>query len=271
MLRRSRALLGVLVGAGCAVVLFPPSAFAGKPKPGSPFAGVQCGQSGTPSCQVSVGTKVVAVGRMGVRPRKGLGGTGPTVLPKGCIGGLRGGGGVCLMPNANGGGGGAGGRPAVAPVVLAQTARRRLVLPSPVIRSSPRPEDLLPVHLPIWLWVGGSVWRPRSATASVPGVTVTATATPSQATWSTGDGGSVVCHGPGTPYAGGDPSRPSPDCGHVYSRSSAGRPGEAFHVTVTVTWAITWAGAGENGTLAPLTTTAAAPFQVAQIPSLNTW
>jgi hypothetical protein len=40
-----------------------------------------------------------------------------------------------------------------------------------------------------------------------------------------GDGSQVVCRGPGTPYSGGDPARPSPDCGHTYQQSSARQPG----------------------------------------------
>lgn len=83
-----------------------------------------------------------------------------------------------------------------APVVLAWRALSRLNLPSPVIRVNPTGQQL--VHLPTWLWLGADSWRARSASAQVPGVAVTATATPQQVVWSMGDGMTVTCTGPGT-------------------------------------------------------------------------
>ena len=55
--------------------------------------------------------------------------------------------------------------------------------------------------------------------------------------------------GPGTAYTGRDnPASPSPTCGYTYTRSSAGQPRAAYHVTVTITWDITWTGpAGPAG------------------------
>jgi hypothetical protein len=90
----------------------------------------------------------------------------------------------------------------------------------------------------------------------VPGVSVTATARPVSAIWFMGDGGSVLCDGPGTPWRpGNDPAAASPDCGYTYRRSSAGAADGKFSVTVTVTWRVTWAGAGGSGTIPGLTTT----------------
>ena len=76
----------------------------------------------------------------------------------------------------------------------------------------------------------------------------------------------------GTPYAaGGNPAAPSPTCGYTYDRSSAGQPGGAYRVTVTITWDITWTGTGgAGGALAPLDTVAAAGFRVAESQALNT-
>jgi len=89
---------------------------------------------------------------------------------------------------------------------------------------------------------------------------VTATATPVSVTWHPGDGSTVTCQGAGAPYTSADnPAAASPDCGHTYTRSSAGQPGGAFQVTATITWDITWQGAGgAGGVLAPLFTTAVA-------------
>lgn len=153
-------------------------------------------------------------------------------------------GGIVWMPGAP---------PVVSPAVLARQARARLRLPSVVIRMNPSRDQL--VNLPVWLALDTASWKSQSATASVPGVSVTATARPVKAAWSMGDGTTVTCAGPGTAWGPGtDPAKASPDCGHVYRRSSAGAAGGAFTVTVTVTWEVTWAGAGQSGTVPGLTT-----------------
>jgi hypothetical protein len=155
--------------------------------------------------------------------------------------------------------------PVVSPEVLARQARARLDLPGVAVKLNPPGEQL--VNLPIWLTLDRSSWRAQSATASVPGVSVTATARPVRATWSMGDGGSVTCTGPGTAWRPGiDPAKPSPDCGYTYRRSSASAAGGMFTVTVTVTWKVTWAGAGESGTIGGLSTkgTVRVPVQESQ-------
>ena len=111
---------------------------------------------------------------------------------------------------------------------------------------------------------------PKSKTGTVPGKSVTAT--PVSVAWHPGDGSTVTCHGAGTPYAStDDPAAASPDCGHTYTSSSAGQPGGAFQATATITWDITWQGAGgAGGVLPPLFTTATAAFRVAESQALNT-
>ena len=86
-----------------------------------------------------------------------------------------------------------------------------------------------------------------------------------------GDGATVTCKGPGTPYEDGNPAAASPTCGYTYSQSSAGQPSGAYRVTVTITWGINWKGpGGAGGALAPLQTTGAAQFRVAESQALNT-
>ncbi|MEU1813113.1 hypothetical protein [Micromonospora aurantiaca (nom. illeg.)] len=155
----------------------------------------------------------------------------------------------------------AGAPPVISPAVLARQARSRLVLPKVVIGLNP-PGKQLP-NLPTWLSVDASSWATKSATASVPGVSVTATARPVQASWAMGNGATKVCTGPGTAWTPGtDPTLPSPDCSYTYLRSSASAPGGVFTVTVTVAWEVTWSGAGESGTVPGLTTTASVPVTV---------
>lgn len=159
--------------------------------------------------------------------------------------------------------------PLPSPEELAAQARAQLRLPSPVIGSSPAGTQL--VRLPTWLWLDRNSWLPRTATAAVPAVSVTATATPTSVAWSMGDGSTVTCTGPGTPFPDkGDPQAASPDCGHTYQRSSAGAPEQQFRVTATVSWRIAWAGAGASGTFPDLTTSASAAFRVAETQALGT-
>lgn len=180
-----------------------------------------------------------------------------------CLGGNEVSGGVVWLPD--------GGGPAAPPppVVIARQAVDRLTLPDPVIAASPAPGLEQLVSVPTWLWLQRGAWRDRSATATVPGVSVTATATPTKVTWSMGDGTRVVCRGPGTPYRGSaNATAGSPDCGHTYRRSSAGQPGGIFQVTAVISWSISWTGGGESGTLPALETTSTAGFRVAESQAL---
>ncbi len=147
---------------------------------------------------------------------------------------------------------------------LARTARSRLRLPAPGIRTNPDTAALVLVRVPMWLWVDPTTWGTRSAAASVPGVAVTATATPTKVRWSFGDGTDLTCDGPGKPWTPGTDPRAASPCGHTYTRSSAAAPGEAFTLRATVTWSVAWTGPGGGGTLAPLTTTSAVTVRVGQ-------
>ncbi|AXB46124.1 hypothetical protein H5411_33710 [Amycolatopsis echigonensis] len=159
--------------------------------------------------------------------------------------------------------------PLPSPAELAAQARNQLRLPTPKIKANPAGDQL--VSLPTWLWLDRSSWGDVSATASVPGVSVTAVARPTSVTWSMGDGGSVTCTGPGSPFpAGGDPKSASPDCGYTYKTSSAGQRADAFPVTATVNWTVTWSGAGQGGTFPNMTTSASVAFRVAESQGIAT-
>lgn len=163
--------------------------------------------------------------------------------------------------------------PAVTPEMLAQRAYRFLPLPAPIIRTNPPPTREQLVNLPTLLWVGQASWGTRTATASVPGLAVTVTAVPVTVTWHMGEGGVVVCHGPGTPF---DPSASRQTqagaCSYTYWRASAGAPAGRFTVTATTTWRITWAttGAADAGTLPPLSRSSQTALRVAEVQAINT-
>lgn len=160
--------------------------------------------------------------------------------------------------------GGSGGPPPPSPEELARQAYSQLRLPSPSIAASPEGPQL--VRLPTWMWIE-SGWEPVSATASVPGVSVTATAKPTTVDWSMGEGGSRTCDGPGTHYtADEDPRSASPDCGYTYRRTSGEK---GFSVTATVRWSVTWSGAGQSGTFDGLSTTSSTSFVVEEVGAVN--
>ena len=265
------------LGAGLLLAAGQGAALAGGGPGGVNFEGsVSCGQEYSAQCTLTAGS----VPSAGATPGAGARGAGPgagTAAPVACP--------VAVQPLAcpEGPAGGVGAAaPAVQgdaaaaagadPLALAVTARETLALPVPVVETSPAQASLQLVNLPTWLWVNPAEWAAVSKTAAVPGEAVTATATPVLVTWHPGDGSTVTCHGPGTPYTSADnPGSASPDCGHTYTRSSAGQPGGAFTATVTITWDVAWQGTGgAGGVLAPLETTATAAFEVAESQALNT-
>lgn len=163
------------------------------------------------------------------------------------------GGGWLWLPNPPAGFGGG-----PSPATLAVQAVSRMLLRGPNIGMAPGAGETGLVGLPVWMWttVTPQTWGPISATAAVPGLSVTATARVVAMVWDMGDGSSVTCTGPGTPYVQSMGDIDSPDCGYRYTRSSAGQPGNAYPVTATTTWAIRWAGGGQTGTLTQTRTTA---------------
>lgn len=140
--------------------------------------------------------------------------------------------------------------PAVPPQVVAQQAVGKMTLLGPDI-ASPKAAGKYTVGVPMWMWVNQSAttYGPNTASATAGGVTVTATAEVSKIVWQMGDGSSVTCNGPGTPYQASNGMAESPTCGHVYSETSAGAPSGKYQVTATSTWTIDWQGGGAAGQL----------------------
>jgi hypothetical protein len=134
------------------------------------------------------------------------------------------------------------------PAELAAQAINQLPIHGPDIGIAPNPGGSGLVGMPVWMWtaVTPATWGPASATASVPGLSVTATAHAQKIVWSMGNGASVTCTTPGTPYKVEYGHRKSPDCGFDgYDKPSRPR----YTVTGTTTWQVDWVGGGESGTL----------------------
>ncbi|MET8747877.1 ATP/GTP-binding protein [Streptomyces sp. NPDC004728] len=112
--------------------------------------------------------------------------------------------------------------------------------------ASPRAAGRYVVGMPMWMWVTRSTssYGPATATATAGGVTVTAKV--SMIRWAMGDGTTITCHGPGTPYSADHGKSTSPDCGHRYERSAADQPDGRYKGTATATWTITWTAPALN-------------------------
>ncbi|MEU8337858.1 hypothetical protein [Micromonospora tulbaghiae] len=132
---------------------------------------------------------------------------------------------------------------------LTQRAIAQMNLDGPDIGIAPRTDGAGLVGLPIWLWnrVSPNTWGPVTRTAAVPGRSVTATARAQKVVWDMGDGQSVTCTKPGTPYQPSFGNKRSPDCGYDgYRQPSSTRPGGRYTVTATTTWLVAWSGGGSN-------------------------
>ena len=155
------------------------------------------------------------------------------------------------------------------PQTLAQRAAATLELPAPAIRTNPAGEQV--VQLPMWLWIAGDQWTPRRASATAGPVTSTVTATPVRVTWDMGNGDRVSCEGPGRPYEERFAQQPeATDCRYTFRLSSVGQPDEAYQVTATVHWELTWnaSGAAGGGSLGGVPMSTTQPVRVAQIQAL---
>lgn len=152
------------------------------------------------------------------------------------------------------------------PEVLAEEAAARLSVAAPSVETSPKTGVNQIVQLPTWMWVTN--WEPDSATASVPGVSATVTATPTTVTWDMGNGDQEVCSGPGTPFdfARSEESQ-STDCSYTYRHSSTSQPGGVYQVSATMSYDVSWSaeGAPGGGALPTVSETSTFPVRVIEI------
>jgi len=140
------------------------------------------------------------------------------------------------------------------PREVAQIAIEQMDLRAIDIGITPKPGNgsIGIVGMPVWLWAANPnshTVGPITESASAGGMTVSATARLRRITWDMGDGTNVRCTSAGTPYEATYGDKKSPDCGHVYTTSSAAKPGRKFTVSATSDWVIEWEGAGQTGTI----------------------
>ena len=134
------------------------------------------------------------------------------------------------------------------PAVLGQQAMESMNLKAIDIGIVPEdtPGSIGIIGMPTWMWVeapGENTMGPITRSASARGYTVTATAKVTKIVWNMGDGQTVTCTGPGTPYADSYGKQSSPNCGHTYIRQ--GR----YTISATSYWTVNWSGIGQTGTI----------------------
>lgn len=155
-------------------------------------------------------------------------------------------------------------------VRAAGMARDQLDIPVPEPATSPPSGAMHITGIPTWFWTT-TAWQPISASASLAGVTATATATPVKLVVDPGDDTSAFeCQSGGTAY---DPELSPPaqrsDCTHTFKWRSRRHPSGRWPATLTITWQISWtASNGESGTFEDLTTTTTIPIHVGDAQAL---
>lgn len=127
------------------------------------------------------------------------------------------------------------------------------------------------VGVPIWMWVTNPkplTYGPYTQTATLGGVTITATAKVTSILWNMGDGTTVPCGNAGTPFKVAYGAVSSPTCGHRYTQPSTSQPGGRYTITATSQWTVTWSGGGQNGTI-PLTATSTTSARIQNLEAVN--
>ncbi|WP_148256614.1 hypothetical protein [Kribbella flavida] len=138
----------------------------------------------------------------------------------------------------------------VDPLTLVYRAVASMQLSKPQVRTAPGAGQVGLVNMPVWLWVEKSerTWGPITRQASVPGLTVAATAQVKAVNWSLGDGKTLRCEGAGTAYDKSFGIKDSPDCGHRYVKTSRQQADCRYTVSATAQWDIRWqSSSGDTG------------------------
>ena len=142
-------------------------------------------------------------------------------------------------------------RPRPTQSTVVSSAMGALNPPAPTIHTSPRYRSGLLVQTPTWLWVPPSYWRTYSTTIVVWGYVVTIFATPTTVRWNMGNGDSITCLGPGTPWVPGFGDALS-TCRYTYRHSSDGASGDRYRISATVTFVGSFTTVGLGGMRGPL-------------------
>ncbi len=162
----------------------------------------------------------------------------------------------------------------ISPETAARIVVRQMDLRAADIGIVPedKPGRIGAVGAPVYMWTarGPATFGPQTLTNSAGGVTITATAKVDRIVWSMGDGRSVTCRTAGTVYEDRFGFNMSPDCGHRYTRTSAGKPGNTYPITATSFWLVNWTGPGGSSGQIPVTLSSSTAIVVGELQGLVT-
>ncbi|MFI5840186.1 hypothetical protein ACIA8K_10825 [Catenuloplanes sp. NPDC051500] len=136
------------------------------------------------------------------------------------------------------------------PAEIAAQILATISFPRPQIELAPANSGVL--GLPVWMRISNAAgWQEVTKTATITGLTVSVTATPSRAEWVMGDGNTVVCRARGNQWTSGSGSSPSPTCGYPMTGNNlAGyRAAGTYAISVSTFWEVAWVAGAENGVL----------------------
>ncbi|MEV0155399.1 hypothetical protein AB0H57_16885 [Micromonospora sp. NPDC050686] len=152
------------------------------------------------------------------------------------------------------------------PAELARQALASIRLLPPRLKVAPR-RNTGPglVGLPVWMWAspGPNYFGPLHGSKSDRGLTVEISAKVDRIVWDMGNGDTVTCDGPGTPYEVDGPRAglTSPDCGYDDGYRATG----TYRISATTHWTVSWSGGGESQSF-PLTRTSnAVPIEIDEL------
>jgi hypothetical protein len=145
-------------------------------------------------------------------------------------------------------------------------------LPKPIPQLSPDPAIGGWVNFETWLAVNDP--GPVTATASIVGLSATATARVTRIEWAPGDGSATLtCQPFGALPPTSKAAGPAP-CGHTFKRSSAksggGTNDNRFAGQITLVWTASWVGSnGQAGDLGEFRTSVAMNYRVREIQTIG--
>ena len=162
--------------------------------------------------------------------------------------------------------------PPASPVDVARVAYNKVVslVPKPEVAFSP-PVDKMIVNFETWLGVTPSA--PIAATAAIPGLSATVTATATAIEWTTGsqvdgDTTTISCLPWGSTEFAADGCTWTPAYPSV--AKVTGTTDQRYHGTVTIVWQVTWtASNGATGALGDLRTTTPIEMGVQEIQTIG--
>ena len=154
---------------------------------------------------------------------------------------------------------------------VVRAAALQLELPAVDPKVGPDPSlnrwKIVPVNLPIWLWLDEPDVMTNSVTQQ--GIEINMVARRTRVVFDMGNGDKVKCTRMSRwrkPLSEAEYNKPSPNCGYQY-RKLPKQKGAGFMMNVTVEWTVTWYALGQTGTI-PLTTTGSRHMPVGELQSV---